>query len=139
MRDFMAMSSDEKIAEAARRQVRREKGLPFEETPKERIEREREEDARLEGEIQQDCWKELRAAGFTMYWLSQKRRTKQSPGLGDLYGVHEAKGLVVWVEVKTPTGEQSPAQRDFERVHAGTPVAIVVGGVQAVRDYLADV
>lgn len=138
-RDFSTMSMAEKVQEAKRREMRRANGLPMEETPAEALERIAEEDARLEGEIQQECWNELRAAGFTMYWLSQKRRTKQSPGLGDLYGVHEAKGVVVWVEVKTPTGRQRPAQVDFEYAHRYThkSVTVVVGGVEAVRQYIA--
>lgn len=139
MRDFSTMTMTEKIAEAKRREMRRANGLPIEETEAEAVERIAEEDARLEGEIQKDCWKELRAAGFTMFWLSQKRRTKQSPGLGDLYGVHEEKGLIVWVEVKTPDGKQRPAQVDFEHAHrnAHKSVTYVKGGVAGVRHYIA--
>lgn len=141
MKTVADMTLDEVLAESRRRDARRAQGLPLTETPTELAERIAEDDDRLEKEIQREAFKELRAHGFTVYWFSQKRRTGQTKGPGDLYAVHEERGLVVWYECKTPTGEQSPAQKDFEHAHRYTheTVTVVVGGIEAVRHYLAKI
>lgn len=141
MKALADMTLDEVLAESRRRDSRRAQGLPLTETPAEAAERIAEDDQRLEKEIQAEAFKELRAHGFTVYWFSQKRRTGQTKGPGDLYAVHEERGLVVWYECKTPTGEQSPAQKDFEHAHryAHKSVRVVVGGIEAVRHYLANI
>lgn len=135
------MSADEILAEQRRRDNRRANGLPLHETEAEAAERIVEEDGRLEKEIQAEAFKELRAHGFTVYWFSQKRRTGQTKGPGDLYAVHEEKGLLVWYECKTPTGVQSPAQVYFEHAHRHMhrSVQVVVGGIEAMRHYLANI
>ena len=74
-----------------------------------------ERDARiLEKAEQVEVVKNFRRAGFKVYWLSQSRASKQTPGLPDLYFVHKAKGIALWWETKRQVGgELSPAQADF--------------------------
>ena len=142
MKPLAALLTDaELLEEARRRTARRLKGLPLAEAPAELAVRVAEDDVRLEKEIQAEAFRELRSRGFTVYWFSQKRRTGQTKGPGDLYAVHEERGLVLWYECKTPTGEQSPAQKDFEHAHryAHQSVKVVVGGIEAVRHYLANI
>ena len=60
-----------------------------------------------EGDIQRMIVILLRTLGWTVYSLSQGYRkekggTRMSPGIPDLYAFHKAKGLTLWVEVKTP-------------------------------------
>jgi len=49
-----------------------------------------------------------------VYWLSQSRNFKQTPGLGDLW-VLRPEGLATRLvcETKAGRGELSPAQEDF--------------------------
>lgn len=124
------------LAEAARRSDRRARGLPLHETPAEREVREKEEDDRLEREIQAEIVRLYRAYGFIVWILSQKRASKQSPGIPDVYAVNPRTGHVIWHEVKTPTGRQSAAQSTFQEEHRGSAVHYVLGGVAAARAIL---
>lgn len=124
------------IAEARRRDERRAKNMPLHATVAELEHQEMIADDRLEKEIQADVRKLYIAYGCTVYSLSQARASKQSPGLGDLYVIHERCGAVWWHETKTPRGKQSPAQLEFQRLHWGTGVEMAVGGIRAAEDHL---
>lgn len=71
------------------------------------------EDPRSEKEIQQAVKNALRAMGFGIWDTSQPFEAKITPGLPDLFVV--GRGLMAWVEVKSATGRQSPAQAAFQR------------------------
>jgi hypothetical protein len=66
---------------------------------------------RPEARIRLGCRDLLRSTGFAVWDLEQNRRTRQTPGLGDLYAL--GHGLSVWIEVKTPKGKLSTAQEVF--------------------------
>lgn len=136
MKDLGEMTPDEVHAEALRRNDRRRKNLPLHETvpSADTLRRIAEEDDRLEKEIQRDVVKLYTAFGCVVFNLSQARASKQTPGLGDLYVVHLTSMQVWWHETKTPTGKQSPAQREFENIHRDTAVGYVVGGVLAAEE-----
>jgi hypothetical protein len=52
--------------------------------------------------------------GFTVYWLSQARRTGQTPGLADLWLAHRGRGFCAWWESKRRKGgSRSAAQIEF--------------------------
>lgn len=70
-------------------------------------------DDRLEDTIQLATKRDLESLGFVVYDLSQGRKTRQTPGLADLFVV--GHGVTVWGEMKTRTGVQSEAQASFER------------------------
>jgi hypothetical protein len=73
------------------------------------------DDARLEKEVVARADKQLRALGFRVINTSQPRHAKYiTPGVPDRFYFHRARGLGFAWEAKTATGEQSPAQRDFQ-------------------------
>lgn len=120
--------------EAERRQVRRAAGLPLNETPAELEERAKEDDDRLEKDIQAECVKEYRANGCTVYeGLKEKRSTKIAPGWPDLGVFHPSRKLFWFHEVKTPTGKLRPDQKDFRETCIATGVTHIVGGIAAAR------
>lgn len=56
------------------------------------------------------------ALGFRVYWLSQARKTKQTPGLPDLWLAHDVRQLCAWWETKRQVGgARSTAQDEFAR------------------------
>lgn len=139
MKNFLDMSMEEQIAEAARRDDRKARGLPLQPTEVELAERSEEEDRRLEKEIQAEVMDLLRAYGFTVYNLSQPRATKQTPGIGDVYAVNPWRRRVLWFETKTPDGRQSPDQVEFQVLHVqleSSSISYVPGGVLAAEEYL---
>lgn len=136
------MTFDEKIAESIRRDERKKAGLPIQPTPAEIAERTAEEDRRLEKIIQEELVDMLLAYSFKVWRLSQARATKQSAGLGDVYALHVERRRILWLETKTPAGEQSPAQVDFEQYHAQMGIAaitVLVGGKLALEEYLISI
>lgn len=139
MKNFLDMSMEEQIAEAARRDDRKARGLPLQPTEVELAERSEEEDRRLEKEIQAEVMDLLRAYGFTVFNLSQPRATKQTPGIGDVYAVNPWRRRVLWFETKTPDGRQSPDQVEFQVLHVqleSSTITYVPGGVLAAEEYL---
>jgi hypothetical protein len=142
MKPVSEMSNAELIEESRRRELRRREGKPLAPEPVELQQRENEIDARREKEIQAEIVKLYRAFGCRVYNLSQARATKQTPGLPDMWvvsmdsGLARASKLAWWHEVKTPKGEQSEAQREFQIECKLCYVGYVVGGVQAAEAQL---
>lgn len=141
------MTPDEAVAEAARRARRRQQGLPVAaETREETQERLAEDDDRLEKEIQLDVMRLYRRFGCVIYNLSQARRTKQTPGLGDLFGFTpmlyiQPSRIPFWHETKTPTGRLRPDQREFHDFCQETAGGVrhIVGGVGAAEEFLVHI
>lgn len=68
----------------------------------------------LEKDEQRIVRKMALAVGFKVYWLSQARDSKQTPGLPDLWLACEATGLCAWWETKRQVGgARSTAQEEF--------------------------
>lgn len=126
----------EAIAEAERRRIRREQGLPLHETPAEAAVRIQEEDTRLEREIQADVVKVYRAIGCKIWSHSEPRRAKLTAGYPDLTVMHPGRRLTWYHETKTPAGSLRPAQLEFLATAASCGVAVVVGGVRAAEEHL---
>lgn len=60
-----------------------------------------------------------------------------NPGGADLIGIY--RGRAVFVEIKTPTGRQSPEQRQFQQLverHGG--IYVVLRSVEDARAWLAE-
>lgn len=138
------MTLDEVLAEARRRDDRRDRGLPLTETPTEAAERIEEDDQRLEKQIQADVVKLYRAHGCVVFSLSQPRATKQTPGIGDLFvfwanGHEDCVGRAWWHETKTPSGTARPDQREFRRLCDQCDVAYVMGGRVAAESKLREI
>lgn len=77
--------------------------------------------------IEADLITALRRMGFRVTKTSQPRASMVTPGIPDLYAVHPAWGLRVWVEVKAPGGKVSHAQavwHEGERAAGGTVLVI---------------
>lgn len=118
--------------EAERRQARHDRGLPLNETPEELKARAREEDDRLEKDIQAECVKEYRGNGCVVY-EGLKSKAKIQPGWPDLGVFHPATRQFWFHEVKTPTGRMRPDQEDFRRTCITTGVTHIVGGIAVAK------
>lgn len=71
--------------------------------------------ARAEKAVVANADKQLRALGFRVINTSQPRHAKfLTPGIADRIYFHRARGIGFWWEAKSATGEQSPAQCDFQ-------------------------
>lgn len=130
------MNIAEGIAEAERRRIRREQGLPLHETPAELAERIEEDDDRLEREIQVDVVKLYKALGCQVWSHSELRKTKQTPGYPDLTVLHPRRRIHWYHETKTPAGKLEPAQLEFFCTAAESGVTVIVGGVAAAETHL---
>jgi hypothetical protein len=130
------MSIADTIAEAERRRIRRDAGLPLHETPAEVAERIQEDDDRLEREIQIDVVKLYKALGCQVWSHSELRKTKQTPGYPDLTVLHPRRRLSWYHETKTPTGTLEPAQLVFRSTAAESGLTVIVGGVVAAEEFL---
>jgi hypothetical protein len=75
---------------------------------------------RLEKAEQLEVQKVFRAFGARVYWLSQARAAKQTPGLGDLFVVFPEL-MSFWWETKRQKGARvSDAQQEFHELCNGT-------------------
>lgn len=126
--------------EAERRLALREQGMPLTaeltEERERRERKERERDRRLEKEIQNEVRKRFLAFGGVVYWLSQARRTGQTPGLPDLWVMFPRSGKALWFEAKTPDGRLSSAQKDFREHCLASGTQHVTGGVREAEEWL---
>jgi hypothetical protein len=84
------------------------------------------------------CIDLFRAAGGTVYKLSQPRRTMQSEGLPDLYVLFPRRGLGFWFEVKRPGAELRPAQQQFRELALRSGERHFWGALAAARAALQD-
>jgi hypothetical protein len=138
MIDVLSMTPEEAREEARRRDERRAKGLPLTPDVSEPEEQARikEADDRLEKIIQRDVWKLYRRFNCQCYWMSQARKTRQTAGVPDLI-VFNRRARAMWYhEIKTPTGEQSPAQKVFQEQCNACAIYYALGGVAAAEDVL---
>lgn len=72
-----------------------------------------------ERDIQKQIKEYLQWTGFFVVKIHQSLGSY--PGIADLYAIKN--GRSIWIEVKTATGKQSPAQKEFQRQveeHGGT-------------------
>jgi hypothetical protein len=68
----------------------------------------------LEKTEQLEIIKRFRVCHFRVYTLSQPRATKQTPGLPDLWCMHEQLPIAFWWESKRQIGgKHSDAQKEF--------------------------
>lgn len=68
-----------------------------------------------EKEIVARADKQMRALGFIVISFNQPRHAKYlTPGIPDRRYYHPGRGVCLWWEAKTSTGEQSPAQKQFQ-------------------------
>lgn len=101
--------------------------------PPERTERQQLLDWRAE---QREVYKRFRAFGAEVYWLSQPRRTKQTPGLGDLWCMHPRERIAWWWETKHGAGKLEPAQERFRELCEQTHTLHGSGGVAEAEEFL---
>lgn len=94
-----------------------------------------------ESEEQEAIRAELLADGWEVWRVGQRdARGTQDPGVSDLFAVHRARRLLVFVEVKRPDGgvESEPQAAFGAAVKAvGGPVSYVCGALPHVRLHLS--
>ncbi len=94
----------------------------------------------LEKREQHEIVKRLRVCGFVVYWLSQARASKQTPGLPDLWFVHRSEPIAGWFEAKRQVGGRlSPAQQEFRAHCDRTGIRHLVGDRYFAERWLVDV
>lgn len=98
----------------------------------------RADDARDEKAIVAHADRQMRALGFVVVNYSQPRATKQTAGIPDREYFHTARRLFLKWEAKTPTGKQSPAQREYQEWCEATGISYVVGTDAALFAWLVE-
>ena len=85
----------------------------------------------------------VRALGGKVVSFSQKRASKQTPGIPDrkyYFDRHASLWLfersTFWWEAKAEWGEQSPAQKDFQAMAEACGETYVLGGIDALKHHL---
>lgn len=78
----------------------------------------------------------MRALGFDVVRLSQKRRSKITPGVPDRYYLHRRRKISLWYEAKAPGGTLRPEQSEFQRMCQEAHVEHVAGGLPQLREWL---
>ncbi len=88
-----------------------------------------------EKELHWRIYQALRELGCDVTSTAQPHQAHLSPGIPDLYVRHARWGVRVWLEVKTPEGQVSPAQRAWHEVEAsaGGRVHVVRSLSEALR------
>lgn len=84
---------------------------------------------------QRNARKVFVALGCRVYWLSQARRTGQTPGLGDLWVFVPKLGLAFWWETKHGRGDLSTAQQEFRDLCAACGIRYACGTAKDAEDY----
>lgn len=86
--------------------------------------------------VQRAVYQLLVKCGCAVYWMSQARETRQTPGVPDLIAIHPLRGLA-FVECKAPNGRMSRAQRLFQHLCGEANITyILADSVEPVRDWL---
>ena len=89
-----------------------------------------------ESEVKQEITALLKRIGWQVWSTSDGRKSRNTPGLPDMWCMASNGRPPFWVEVKSETGKPSPEQESFAALchHAGT--GYVMGGVTQVLAYL---
>lgn len=74
--------------------------------------------------------------GFAVVRLEQRRASKIHLGVPDRRYYHTRRRLALWWESKSATGEQRPAQRDFQQLCDAVGDPYVLGPVSALQAWL---
>jgi hypothetical protein len=93
------------------------------------------EPARRENDVQREVGRIFIRRGAKVYWLSQKRRSGQTPGVPDLLVFDRYRGLV-FIEAKTQSGRPSAEQTEFRELCLAAHVHHILGGLAEVRAFL---
>lgn len=89
-----------------------------------------------EDEVLEEADRLMRALGFVVIRLSQKRRSKITEGVPDRRYYHPRRRLKLWLEGKSSSGRQRPAQREFQLLCDATDDPYVLGGLEPLRAWL---
>lgn len=143
MKPVHEMTSEELIAESTRREANRRAGRPLDYAGPELVspmaaEQRAAHDARLEKTIEHAGDKQMQALGFRVIRFSQPRESKQTPGIPDRKYYHVERRLTLWWEAKSATGEQRPAQKDFQEVCEACGETYVLGTDQDLFAWLVE-
>lgn len=93
---------------------------------------------KLEDEHQLESRKLMRALGFEVVNFTQKRASKQTPGIPDTKYYHTSRGLTLWHEDKATWGTQSPAQKHFQEIAEACGEIYVLGTLHDLQAWLVE-
>lgn len=132
VRGLVAMSVPKERAEA---EARRQRGMPAPgvETPDEAAMREK-----LEAEHTAEGDKLMRALGFEVVRLEQRRASKIQAGLPDRKYYHRRRRITLWWEGKAEWGRQRPDQREFQAMAEACGETYVLGKLESLKTWLID-
>lgn len=121
--------------ERAEAEARRQLGVvaPGVETPDEGAMR-----AKLEAEHMAEGDKLMRALGFDVVRLEQRRASKVQAGLPDRKYYHRRRGLTLWWEGKAEWGRQRPDQREFQAMAEACGETYVLGKLESLKTWLVE-
>jgi hypothetical protein len=91
--------------------------------------------------VQRDVVALYRKVGCVVYLLGINMRrgpVTQTPGIPDLLVRHRGRRLSWWHESKTPTGQVSPAQREFAELAEWCGDQLVTGGLTEAIHFLRE-
>lgn len=90
----------------------------------------------LEDEIVEEGDRMMKALGFFVIRLSQKRAAKITAGVPDRRYYHADRRIVLWWEAKAAWGRQRPDQRVFQELCDKVGDPYVLGGLEELRTWL---
>lgn len=119
----------------AEAEARRQLGMPAAgvESPDEAAMREK-----LEAEHTAEGDKLMRALGFEVVRLEQRRASKIQAGLPDRKYYHRRRRLTLWWEGKAEWGRQRPDQREFQAMAEACGETYVLGKLESLKTWLVD-
>ena len=143
MKAVQDMTAAELLEEQRRREANRAAGRPLDYVAPELLAQQAAEIERSKDVAEKDEQRAIRkmaiALGFRVYWLSQARATKQTPGMPDLWLAHQERGLAGWWETKRQIGgERSSAQADFADECAASGILYGFGDRYAFANWLSE-
>jgi hypothetical protein len=94
------------------------------------------DEAKLEAEVVVNADKQMRALGFIVVNYSQPRASKQTAGVQDHEYFHIERRIFFKWEAKSPTGEQKPAQVQYQEWCDATGTPYFCGTDRELFDWL---
>lgn len=90
----------------------------------------------LERDIRKRCVARMRKLGCDVYSTSDRRASRNTPGLPDLYVVPPRGKPAFWWESKGDGGKPSPEQLAFREKNAKAGVEVIIGGEAQLNAHL---
>ncbi len=88
--------------------------------------------------IEHACDQLAQKAGARVIRFSHPGKTQQTPGIADRLYCFPRAEVALWMEIKTPRGEQRPGQVVFEEIITASGQLYLCGGVGDLRAWIVE-